>query len=141
MLARGSFGKDRRVRTRADFDRAQKSGLRVTTAHFVFLLSAREEDQGPARLGLVVSRKVGVAVARNRVKRVCRECFRKGVISVPDRVDLVVIARSGAPALGYAKTAAEWADVQRLLSKRAAEALARTPFRAHVSPQSHGPAS
>jgi ribonuclease P protein component len=64
-------------------------------------------------------------VRRNRVKRLCRECFRGLAEVLPRGVDLVVIAREGAPELGLAEVRAEWRAVEGLLKKRAAEALAR----------------
>jgi ribonuclease P protein component len=50
----------------------------------------------PARLGLSVSRKVGGAVERNRVKRVLRERFADLSPDLPSGIDVVVIARPGA---------------------------------------------
>ena len=130
---RGSFGKDRRLRARSEFDRVQRGGVRVVSAHFVFLLASRVEA-GPSRLGLVASRKVGNAVARNRVKRVCRECFRLGMAPLPDGIDLVLIARSGAAHLGFEACAREWRDIGRKLQKQAVVALAKGPPRPHVGP-------
>jgi ribonuclease P protein component len=80
----------------------------------------------PPRLGLVVARTIGTAVRRNRVKRLCRECFRTWPDLLPDGVDLVVIARTGAPELCLAQVQGEWRTVQPQLRKRAAEALAQT---------------
>jgi ribonuclease P protein component len=126
------------VRKHADFQRIQspasRSG-RATTAHFVFLV-ARTLDggAGPARLGLVVTKKIGNAVARNRVKRVCRECFRLWPAFVPPGVDLLVIARQGAPELGLSAVREEWSRAQGALRHRAREALARETTKPHVSP-------
>jgi ribonuclease P protein component len=94
--------------------------------------SASDEGPPPARLGLVVSRKIGGAVQRNRVKRVCRECFRAWPDLLPPGVDLVVIARPGAQALGLAAVRSEWQAVASLLRKRAAESLALSRKRHHV---------
>jgi ribonuclease P protein component len=50
------------------------------------------EDGGP-RLGLSVSRRVGGAVDRTRVKRVLREAFWQEAERLPDGADYVVVAR------------------------------------------------
>lgn len=150
--ARFVFGPDRRLRKRSDFTRVQTEGRRVSTRHFVLLLSARPVTQvtpttttaepaprvappptpAVARLGLVVSRKVGNAVHRARVKRLCRECFRTWPGLLPEGVDLVIIARAGASALSLDEVRAEWRDVTRQIAKRAAEALARPGGPPHV---------
>jgi ribonuclease P protein component len=136
-LVRGpfTFGRDRRVRKRSEFAHVQASSRRVTTPHFVLLVAARRpgDPPGRSRLGLIVSRKVGGAVVRNRVKRLCRECFRLWPGLLPDGVDLVVVARLGADALGRQGVRAEWAGVSGLLRKRAEEALARPRAMPHVS--------
>jgi len=120
------FGRDRRVRKRREFVRVQGIARRVTTRHYVLLVAAGAPLRaGPARIGMVVTKKIGNAVARNRVKRVCRECFRLWPEWLPDGVDLVVVARLGAEALGLAEVRAEWKDVSSLVRSRAEEALAR----------------
>jgi len=48
------------------------------------------------RLGVTVSRRVGKAVVRNRIKRAIREWFRQSRENLGDRLDLVVIARASA---------------------------------------------
>jgi ribonuclease P protein component len=48
------------------------------------------------RLGVTVSRRVGNAVVRNRIKRGVREWFRRSRKGLEERVDLVVIARASA---------------------------------------------
>jgi len=57
------------------------------------------------RLGLAVSRKVGNAVVRNKIKRRLREIFRKQLKDRPLQYDFVVVARS-------ASAEAEFADLQ-----------------------------
>lgn len=59
------------------------------------------------RLGMAVSRRVGGAVERNRVKRHIREWFRQSRCALPTGVDLVIIARRGAAALAGPEVAHE----------------------------------
>jgi ribonuclease P protein component len=126
------FGKARRIRKRAEFQRVQSGGRRVSCPHFVFLVA---KGSGPSRLGLVVTKKIGNAVQRNRIKRVCRACFRSWKDLVPDGVDLVVIAREGAADLNQADVRDEWARVQDQLRRKAREALAQPAEATYVSPR------
>ena len=89
-----SFGKALRLRKRAEFLDAQKCGTRRPGRFLVVIVARREE--GPTRLGITVSRKVGPAVIRNRVKRLVREAFRLHRHELPAGLDLVVVARHGA---------------------------------------------
>lgn len=103
------------------------------SVHFVFLVARTTGPAGgSARLGLVVTKKIGGAVVRNRIKRLCRECFRLTPGLLPGGVDLVVIARRGAPELGLAEVRAEWLRVSGTLRYRAREALARSPEATHA---------
>ena len=82
----------------ADFDRVFRSGRSYAGREFVLYVFPRGED-GQARLGLSVSRKVGGAVERNRVKRLVREAFAREGSELPPGVDAVVVARRDAQAL------------------------------------------
>jgi ribonuclease P protein component len=89
---------DRRARPlrRADFARVTRCGRRVSTRYFLVFLERRDDD-GPARLGITVTRKVGAAVRRNRIKRLVREWFRLRRAMLGPQ-DVVVIAKRETPA-------------------------------------------
>ncbi len=69
------FGKDKRIRTSAEFEALMRGGTKRNLNGFTFFFSAR--PAGPARLGILISRKhAPLAKDRNRIKRCIREAFR-----------------------------------------------------------------
>jgi ribonuclease P protein component len=84
-----------RLSRSAEFDRVFRHGRSHAGRDLVLYVFPREEDDVP-RLGLSVSRKVGGAVERNRIKRLLREAFAREGQRLPAGSDAVVIARSGA---------------------------------------------
>jgi ribonuclease P protein component len=101
-----------RVRSKSEYTRVFSQGERIWGKHFtgyVFLDAASE-----TRLGLVVSRKVGQAVVRNRVKRLIREFFRRNRRRFPQGMQVVVIARESSKSLDGETCAVE---LERLFGK------------------------
>lgn len=93
------FSRSFHLRRRHSFQQNRRVGRRRRSSHFIVSLSPGPADH--PRLGLVVSRRVGGAVQRNRLKRRLREVFRTNLGRFPAATDVVVIAMAGAPALGY----------------------------------------
>lgn len=81
-----------RLSRSAEFDRVFRQGRSVANRGLV-LYSFPRTEQGEPRLGLSVSRKVGGAVERNRVKRLLREAFELEAAGVPASLDVVLVAR------------------------------------------------
>lgn len=101
----------------------------MLTPHFVFVMAPRPPgalpDCGP-RLGIAVSRKIGNAVVRNRVKRLVREAFRSTYVQFGDRIDVVVIARSLRQPWGLSDVTSEWkAASERIMRLATRLVLAR----------------
>jgi ribonuclease P protein component len=87
--------KSMRLRRRREFLAVQSAGTKVNTRHFVALVARGEAGVTRGRVGLTVSKRVGVAVVRNRVKRLVREWLRTHDW-IPTGYDVVIIAKDSA---------------------------------------------
>ena len=104
MPTNGTSGGERfprrfRIRRRRDFQHVFQHGRRISSPEF--RLAFCPNDLGHPRLGLAVSRAVGNAVRRNRVKRRIREVFRRHQDQLPDSMDLVVMPNRGVASLPF----------------------------------------
>jgi len=90
----GRAQKRRRLSRSAEFERVYRQGRSKGNRFLVLYAFPREgdESEGP-RLGLSVSRRVGGAVDRTRVKRALREAFWDEAERLPEGSDYVVVAR------------------------------------------------
>jgi ribonuclease P protein component len=84
-----------RLSRSAEFDRVFRQGRSQANRVLVLYAFPRGAEAEP-RLGLSVSRKVGGAVERNRVKRLLREAFEAEAARVPAGHDVVLVARPAA---------------------------------------------
>jgi len=84
-----------RLSRSAEFERVFRQGRSHAGRDLVLYVFPRQQE-GPPRLGLSVSRKVGGAVERNRVKRLLREAFAREAGRLPPGTDAVLVARPGA---------------------------------------------
>lgn len=103
------FGRSSRLRDSRDYRRLSATGHRTRTRSFVVLTrwAGERGDGARAQLGVTVSRRVGNAVLRNRVKRAIREWFRRSFSDRENPWEIIVIAREGAGSLDGRAIAAE----------------------------------
>lgn len=106
-----------RLKRRAEFVRIAAAGRKVATAGLV-LQALERDDDGPARLGFTVTKKIGNAVVRNRTRRRLKEAAR---LVLAERcplgtdvvgIDLVLVGRQGT---GKRPFAALQEDLRRAL--------------------------
>jgi len=100
---------------RSDFEKLSKIGNRIDREYFIVMYS--QNGLGKSRLGVTVSKRVGCAVVRNRVKRLVREYFRLHKPLFGYSYDVNVIAKRGTSHLSSRQI------------KRALEALVRDILR------------
>jgi ribonuclease P protein component len=104
-----------RLRQRADF-LAAATGTKVPAAAFV-LQARKRDDGGPPRLGFTVSKKVGNAVERNRVRRRLREIVRlSGSARMQAGHDYVLIGRRAALKQPFARIADDFEGALRRIN-------------------------
>lgn len=107
-----------RMRRRTEFDAAMRAGSRVGRPLLVGYLLVRDGIAEPPRIGFTVSRAVGPAVVRNRVRRRLRHLAAGYLQSLPEGSLLVLRANPPAATASQADLAAELGLVVRSLLRR-----------------------
>jgi ribonuclease P protein component len=103
-----SFSKIEKLLNREEFVNLNRSGRRHHTRHFVLIF--KKNGLSFARLGITVSKKIGNAVQRNRVKRLIREFFRLHRDHFPKGFDFVIAAKRNAISLNYSDLTEELSE-------------------------------
>ena len=113
-MSAARFQRSERLLRSSDFKQLSQTGERVAGRHFVLLFSKKPplDAVNSPRIGITVSRKVGNAVVRNRVKRRIREWFRARRQFLKTG-DLIIIARPLAAALDTRATERALDELER----------------------------
>jgi len=89
------FSRQNRLRKRPEYTACYAQGQRFFSKRFIVFVRPRPADGRGVRLGTAVSRKIGKAVQRNRVKRLLRELFRLHRHELNGDVDMVIVPKRG----------------------------------------------
>ena len=98
-----TFPRHERLTRRSDYQDVYEHGEKSVGRGFICFV-VRREGVG-RKFGLAVSRKVGKAVVRNRVKRYIREIYRTRRPQLISGVSMVIVARPSAAALNFSESA------------------------------------
>ena len=94
------------LKKKTDFDRVKQYGKRLNTPLFNLLSF---QSQSPySRIGIVVTKRLGKAVVRNRAKRRFRELARSSHQFLIPGIDLIVFPRTAALSSKYADLSTSW---------------------------------
>jgi ribonuclease P protein component len=110
------FRKANRLLKRSEFIELSNSERRLTTRLFIVL--AAPAESGRSRIGITVSRKVGGAIQRNRIKRLAREAFRVNRHLLAKPLDISLIARKAAAEEPNRAIARALRDLYEMLSRQ-----------------------
>ena len=107
-----SLGPHERLRRKSEFEAVFNEGRR-SSGRFMTVLVRPNRLESP-RLGVVVSRKLGGAVQRNRAKRLIRDLFRRHKPDLgPEGQDVVVIPRPELLDAAFASLEADYGSILR----------------------------
>ncbi len=92
---RYKFAHIHRLKKRSEFLLCYRQGERYLSASFIVFVRARKPDDQGFRLGSAVTKKIGKAVYRNRIKRLIREFFRIHQHRIYLDLDFVLVPKKG----------------------------------------------
>jgi ribonuclease P protein component len=98
---RFSFKKEDRILKRSEFLEFTRSGRKLQNSCFIAFIKPGRLDS--SRLGITVTRKVGKAAKRNRIKRLVREYFRLNRQQLNQNWDINIVAKQKAADLSSEK--------------------------------------
>jgi ribonuclease P protein component len=123
-----------RLKKRGDFLAAAASGLRWTTPGFLLQAKSRN-DARPLRVGFTVTKKIGNAVIRNRLKRRLREVARLGLRNRSETgFDLVLIGRAPGLTRPFAEMQLDFAAGLARMARRLRAGNAGSPAASETGP-------
>lgn len=128
------FPRSLRLRKRREFLRIQRYGTKLHLEGFLVFIEqvstsgelCRERSSHTApqprlatlRIGITVTKKIGNAVVRNKIRRWVREAFRRTRCEFPSGLELVFVAKKQVQRLDYAAVCSDMERASRALQRR-----------------------
>ena len=111
-----SFPHSHRIVHSSDYRTIYEEGKKIQSGKFV--LFGLENEKSHARLGITVSRKIGCASKRNRIKRLFREIFRRFSAEIPNNIDMVINVKTGCVGAGFVELREEFITAVRRMARK-----------------------
>ena len=99
------FRGEEKIADPQDFKKVMRFGKKLPSKNFILL--TKRNDKQVHRLGIVISKEVGKATYRNRIKRLVREFFRLNKHRIEGASDMVILVRKGCALNRYAEAEEE----------------------------------
>ena len=113
-----SLGLSREERLRKTYEFLQVKSNGVSFRQAPFWIQTHQQFSGPSKLGVIATKRLGNAVARNKAKRLIRELFRKHKHQLPSIMHLVVLPRRAIFQMPFTKLETLFIDALNKASKR-----------------------
>jgi len=104
------FKSRERIKSRKDIRNVRKKGDKFIGKLVVVWIYGKAENPG-CRLGIIIGKRYGNAVKRNRFKRLCREVFRLNKYSFNIKAEILVTPKLGREAVKYSELEKDMLDV------------------------------
>ena len=108
-MAPHKFTKKDRLLKRRQFVQLSEKGKKIQNKYYLAIYA--RNDTTRSRLGVTVTKKVGNAATRNKIKRFCREFFRQNQNRMSDTIDINIIAKKKATYLDGNETFRKLEDI------------------------------
>ena len=115
VMSEYGYPKEEMLLKRGDYLSLSRAGEKCLKKHFLCIYKKRGGER--SRLGITVSKKVGTAVTRNRLKRMCREFFRLNNRRLGSAWDINIIARHSAGAAARKKALKSLDEIFKVIAE------------------------
>ena len=114
-MCKFSFTGADKLLKRPDFLRLSKTGRKYYNRNFLAIFSPGRTDK--TRIGITVTKKIGTAVTRNRIKRYVREYYRINKHRIENHWDINVIAKKDAARLTFMQACSSLQEIFNYINK------------------------